>query len=186
MPSTKYRQYRYNYQIEFAQTPHIWWMAPFLPSLRIDALPAGGIIAEPLEDYSPNVLASALSHKSLWERAVSTAAPVTIAEDDAVLNRCFSQRGGEGPGQAARRLGHHSLGLELRLHPALRSHPGPERGRHEFRSVSLAGGAGSLPGDRHRPHAAAFVRRILASSATRCRRRGRTYCSGFVSPCATR
>ena len=61
-------------------------------SLRIDALPAGGIIAEPLEDYSPNVLASALSHKSLWERAVSTAAPVTIAEDDAVLNRCFSQR----------------------------------------------------------------------------------------------
>ena len=60
--------------------------------LRIDDLLADGLIAEPLEAYSLGVLACALSHKELWQRAVSTAAPMTIAEDDAVLNRCFSAR----------------------------------------------------------------------------------------------
>src|SRR5271165_4148047 len=61
-------------------------------SLKIDTLATSGIIAERLEAYSPGALACALSHKQLWERAVSTAAPITIAEDDAVLNRCFSAR----------------------------------------------------------------------------------------------
>ncbi|MGA2259474.1 MAG: glycosyltransferase family 25 protein [Thermoguttaceae bacterium] len=66
--------------------------APEGKRLRIDELLTAGLIAEPLEAYSLGILACTLSHKELWERAVSTAAPVTIAEDDAVLNRCFSQR----------------------------------------------------------------------------------------------
>jgi len=61
-------------------------------SLPIGASAGGGIVAEPLEGYTPCILASALSHKGLWERAVSTATPITIAEDDAVLNRHFSEK----------------------------------------------------------------------------------------------
>jgi GR25 family glycosyltransferase involved in LPS biosynthesis len=60
--------------------------------LRIEELLAAGLIAEPLHDYSMGVLGSALSHKGLWERAVATAAAVTIAEDDAVLNRRFAEK----------------------------------------------------------------------------------------------
>jgi glycosyl transferase, family 25 len=63
--------------------------------LCIDDLLVRGLIAEPLESYSPGVLANALSHRELWERALSTEAPVTIAEDDAVLNRNFSTKAAE-------------------------------------------------------------------------------------------
>jgi glycosyl transferase, family 25 len=66
--------------------------APAGELLQIDDLLAQGIIAEPLEHYSLPVLANALSHRQLWERAVSSAAPITIAEDDAVLNHCFSRK----------------------------------------------------------------------------------------------
>ena len=61
-------------------------------SFHLDARRAGEVIAELLEAYTPHILASALSHKGLWERAVSAAAPLTIAEDDAVLNHRFSER----------------------------------------------------------------------------------------------
>ena len=66
--------------------------APAGRFLQIEDLLAAGLIAEPLEAYSLGVLGSALSHKELWQRAVCTASPVTIAEDDAVLNRRFSEK----------------------------------------------------------------------------------------------
>ena len=66
--------------------------APEAQLMRMDQLPAKGIIAEPLEAYSPRVLANAISHKELWEHAAAGAAPTTIAEDDAVLNRRFSEK----------------------------------------------------------------------------------------------
>ncbi len=59
---------------------------------RVEELLAHGIIAEPLEAYSPGVLACAISHKELWEQAVSSGTALTIAEDDAVLNRRFSEK----------------------------------------------------------------------------------------------
>ena len=43
--------------------------------LRIDDLLAAGLIAEPLEAYSLRVLGNALSHKELWQRAVSAGTP---------------------------------------------------------------------------------------------------------------
>jgi len=61
-------------------------------SFHLDARRAGEVIAERLEAYTPRILASALSHKGLWERAVSSATAATIAEDDAVLNRRFSEK----------------------------------------------------------------------------------------------
>jgi GR25 family glycosyltransferase involved in LPS biosynthesis len=60
--------------------------------LRIEDLIAGGLIVEPLEAYSLPRLAIAISHRELWKRAASAAVPVTVAEDDAVLNRRFSEK----------------------------------------------------------------------------------------------
>ena len=48
-----------------------------------------GVVAEPLRAYTPGALGAALSHKRAWEQCVADAAPMTIAEDDAVLNRHF-------------------------------------------------------------------------------------------------
>jgi hypothetical protein len=48
-----------------------------MPRKGLDELPAKGIIAEPLDAYSPRVVANAISHKELWERAVCTTASVT-------------------------------------------------------------------------------------------------------------
>jgi GR25 family glycosyltransferase involved in LPS biosynthesis len=53
---------------------------------------AAGSIVEPLEAYTPGVLGNALSHKALWERARAAGGPLTIAEDDAVLNHRFSEK----------------------------------------------------------------------------------------------
>jgi len=64
-------------------------------SFHLDARRASGIVAERLEEYTPRILASALSHKALWERAAASMAPMTIAEDDAVLNRRFSEKAAE-------------------------------------------------------------------------------------------
>ncbi|MGO9108946.1 MAG: glycosyltransferase family 25 protein [Thermoguttaceae bacterium] len=61
-------------------------------SLRTDDLIADGSIIAPLEAYTPGGLGNALSHKGLWERAMAAAGPLTIAEDDAVLNHRFSEK----------------------------------------------------------------------------------------------
>jgi GR25 family glycosyltransferase involved in LPS biosynthesis len=51
-----------------------------------------GVVREALEPYTPGALGCALSHKKLWERCASGTLPLTIAEDDAVFNRCFSEK----------------------------------------------------------------------------------------------
>jgi len=61
-------------------------------SFHLDERCASAIVAERLESYTPRILASAMSHKGLWERAASSAEARTIAEDDAVLNRRFSEK----------------------------------------------------------------------------------------------
>jgi glycosyl transferase, family 25 len=47
------------------------------------------LIEANLAGYTDGALGCALSHKRLWERAVETGEPVTILEDDAVLNHQF-------------------------------------------------------------------------------------------------
>ena len=66
--------------------------APEGASLCTQDFIAAALIAEPLEAYSSPVLANALSHKELWERAVASSGPMTIAEDDAVLNLRFAEK----------------------------------------------------------------------------------------------
>jgi GR25 family glycosyltransferase involved in LPS biosynthesis len=51
-----------------------------------------GVVREPLEHYTPGALGCALSHKKLWDRCASGTLPLTVAEDDAVFNRCFSEK----------------------------------------------------------------------------------------------
>jgi GR25 family glycosyltransferase involved in LPS biosynthesis len=50
-----------------------------------------GIVHERLEQYTPGALGCMLSHKKLWERCASGTLPLTVAEDDAVFNRHFSE-----------------------------------------------------------------------------------------------
>lgn len=62
---------------------------PAIDGTKIDAtefISAGVLTKEILEWYTPGVLGSALSHISLWDRAIAT---VTVCEDDAVLNLHF-------------------------------------------------------------------------------------------------
>ena len=66
--------------------------APEGKLLQVEDLLAQGVIAEPLEVYSLQNVACTLSHRQLWQVAIVTAAPVTIAEDDAVLNCRFSEK----------------------------------------------------------------------------------------------
>jgi GR25 family glycosyltransferase involved in LPS biosynthesis len=47
------------------------------------------LIESELAQYTDGAIGCALSHKRLWELAVETGEPVTILEDDAVLNRQF-------------------------------------------------------------------------------------------------
>jgi tetratricopeptide (TPR) repeat protein/GR25 family glycosyltransferase involved in LPS biosynthesis len=66
--------------------------------LRLEELTRGGFVAGPLPAYTPGALGGALSHRALWERCAARGTPLTVAEDDAVLNRSFADR-------AARLLG---------------------------------------------------------------------------------
>jgi GR25 family glycosyltransferase involved in LPS biosynthesis len=50
------------------------------------------IIQEPLRFFSPGALGNALSHKKLWDPAVQRGTAVTVAEDDAILNRHFARK----------------------------------------------------------------------------------------------
>ena len=63
--------------------------------LQQDALIAEGIVGEPLKHYTPPRLGSALSHKGLWDQCIADGVMTTIAEDDAVFNRHFSQKAAE-------------------------------------------------------------------------------------------
>jgi GR25 family glycosyltransferase involved in LPS biosynthesis len=60
--------------------------------LRTEDLIRDGVIHEPLKAFTPGTLGSALSHKKLWDYAIARAAPVTIAEDDVVLNKHFADK----------------------------------------------------------------------------------------------
>jgi GR25 family glycosyltransferase involved in LPS biosynthesis len=61
-------------------------------SLRIEDLVRDGMIQEPLKTYTAGGYGCALSHKRMWERAVAEQTVVTVAEDDAVLNRRFAEK----------------------------------------------------------------------------------------------
>lgn len=58
-------------------------------NLDTNMLTEQGIIDSELDCYSRGALGCALSHKSLWDYAEQQAEPVTIVEDDAILNRYF-------------------------------------------------------------------------------------------------
>jgi GR25 family glycosyltransferase involved in LPS biosynthesis len=60
--------------------------------LQVDDLLREGLIQEPLRAYTAGALGNALSHKKMWERCASGAAPMTVAEDDAVFNRHFAEK----------------------------------------------------------------------------------------------
>jgi GR25 family glycosyltransferase involved in LPS biosynthesis len=60
--------------------------------LQVDDLLREGLIQEPLRAYTAGALGNALSHKKMWERCAFGAAPVTVAEDDAVFNRHFAEK----------------------------------------------------------------------------------------------
>jgi GR25 family glycosyltransferase involved in LPS biosynthesis len=60
--------------------------------LRVEELIRNGMIQEPLKTYTAGGLGCAASHKKMWERSVAENAVVTVAEDDAVLNRRFAQK----------------------------------------------------------------------------------------------
>jgi glycosyl transferase, family 25 len=63
---------------------------PAIDGSRIDrsGLIDDGTISETLS-YSNAHLGCAMSHITLWRRAVALQRPLTIAEDDAILSRCF-------------------------------------------------------------------------------------------------
>ena len=46
-------------------------------------------IIEPTLDYTAGALGNALSHLALWELVISTNEPLTLCEDDAILNKTF-------------------------------------------------------------------------------------------------
>ncbi len=60
--------------------------------LKQDPLIAQGILAEPLQSYTPRALGSAMSHKGLWDRCIDSGVTTTIAEDDAVFNTHFAEK----------------------------------------------------------------------------------------------
>jgi GR25 family glycosyltransferase involved in LPS biosynthesis len=63
--------------------------------LDVQDLIRQGLLAEPLRMYTAGALGGALSQKKVWERCISTAATVTVAEDDAVFNRHFVDKAGK-------------------------------------------------------------------------------------------
>lgn len=61
-------------------------------TLRTEDLVKSGLLQEPFADYSAGALGCAMSHKRMWEMCIASAASVTMAEDDAVFNRHFSEK----------------------------------------------------------------------------------------------
>jgi glycosyl transferase, family 25 len=61
-------------------------------NLRVEELIRDGIIAEPLTAFTAGALVNALTHKKLWEQCAATTDVLTVAEDDAVLNRHFLEK----------------------------------------------------------------------------------------------
>ena len=53
------------------------------------ALQQRGVISGPLPHYTDGAVGAALSHLRLWEQAIATGQPLTIAEDDAIFHRRF-------------------------------------------------------------------------------------------------
>ena len=51
-----------------------------------------GVIEAPLKHCTAGSLGNAASHKRMWERSAAEQAVVTVAEDDAVLNRRFVEK----------------------------------------------------------------------------------------------
>jgi glycosyl transferase family 25 len=61
--------------------------------LARDQLFREGIIADDdPPDYSPGAFGCAISHKRLWEMGIASSAALTLAEDDGVVNKHFSQK----------------------------------------------------------------------------------------------
>ncbi|WP_136419773.1 glycosyltransferase family 25 protein [Herbaspirillum sp. ST 5-3] len=51
-----------------------------------------GVIEEGLPYYSDGAIGCALSHKRLWEMAIELDQPITVLEDDAILNHRFLEK----------------------------------------------------------------------------------------------
>lgn len=60
--------------------------------LGTEELVREGVIERPLKHCTAGALGCAASHKRMWERSVAEQAVVTVAEDDAVLNRRFAEK----------------------------------------------------------------------------------------------
>lgn len=58
-------------------------------TLAEEALAAGGLFP-PGIDYTPGARGAALSHLKLWDEAIATGQPLTVAEDDAVFRPDFA------------------------------------------------------------------------------------------------
>lgn len=56
------------------------------------ALAQQGIIEGTIDRYTNGGIANALSHARVWELAIQDNKPVTIAEDDAILNKDFASK----------------------------------------------------------------------------------------------
>lgn len=61
-------------------------------NINRDELVANAVIEEGLPHYSNGAIGCALSHKRLWEIAVELDQPITILEDDAILNHRFFEK----------------------------------------------------------------------------------------------
>lgn len=61
-------------------------------TLSRDDLLRQGYFQEPWPDYSPGALGCAVSHKRMWDLCMASGTALTMAEDDAVLNRHFVKK----------------------------------------------------------------------------------------------
>ena len=60
--------------------------------LNLTELVKAGVVHEPTPAYSAGSLGCALSHKGLWEQCVTQDMVLTVAEDDAIFNRGYSDK----------------------------------------------------------------------------------------------
>jgi glycosyl transferase family 25 len=60
--------------------------------LAIESLETRGLIQKELRSYSRPALAVALSHGLLWEKCIEINEPISIFEDDAILNNNFFEK----------------------------------------------------------------------------------------------
>jgi glycosyl transferase, family 25 len=79
-----------------AQNVHLTGVSRFaaVDGTKIDAsefVGAGILTQEILDWYTPGALGCALSHISLWDRAIAACEAVTVCEDDAIFNRHFER-----------------------------------------------------------------------------------------------